>query len=701
MYLWLYVCTHVMCCLCFFVQAFQSQSTDCLSDSISSLVDPSMTDMQDSNSSPLHKTAVQVAVSGLSSQRGTGQLRYTTQNPLRGPFSTVCGGDSRQDDARGRREEFGRSREDPVARRLSQSKDSPVRPMSQDSGLKLAGGVPSKAKYSFGLYFPPRHSPSPQSRATSADNLTHSIPVTTERRFRGDSDASSSSSQQDSGSVGSGREVEAQGRVGPTTSSPRQSSLQDYVQGVPEPRRDGRYYVPVLTQSGHTSDMPSHGGEYRTRSGGDRSQRSSLGSSVTMTAQSATDRAHRASLGSSLGRTRDCTDVGSSQGHTTFVVRIPVSGGSNPVPQHSYGSSFALTRSPRHTMIDVQRQSPSHPTQIEVQAGPSSKSTHIVEVQRQSPGPMESGGGGTNGNARSVWQRKVLFENGQNENNVPLGNKVPNRHRTELEKLTMQRRFTSVASRMASFEKSDDDGDETPGRENTPPTQPQPAVKVRRVSIERISDKDSVFLEAPGSDIFTNTAASDPYMKTERVGEVTDDSQPVNIPNSGPVRIYVSPSSRKVPSSPVVEIVPVCPDSKERYPPASASLHSSQVSTQPVQVVQPIVRESRSLPPESTMHHMRDAHSLPPESSGYHANTQRPLSEHEWSRGGDVDWQLHGQDVDYQASHVGLGEGSGNARPQRKSSYLSAVNAPATRCKYEYLLYCLAVYLWNLGLCVF
>ena len=656
-----------VCC-----QAYQSQSSESLSSSAASLVDPSLVEMQDSNPSPLHSTAVQLAVSASGSHGGAGQPSFTSHSSRHGTFTTLLGSDTGRggwEEARGRREEFGRARtplvrDDPVSRRTAQPREGSGRPMSQDSGMRLAGGgVPGRAKYSFGLYFPPR-CPAPHPRANSADNLAHSIPVLSERGFRAGSDTSSSSSLHDSGSAGSGgKDVEAAGRLGAKTPSPRHSYAQSVSLGLADYSRDGRYYVPVLTQSGRPSDGGAYGGELRTRPSGDRPHRASLGSSVTVTTQSGSDRSHRASLGSAMSRTREPAEAG-GHGHTTFVVRIPVSGAATSAPQHSYGSSFAVTRSPRHTTIDVQRQNPSQPAHIEMQAGSSAPASHVVEVQRQSPAPVDSGSGGTNGSARSVWQRKVLFENGQNENNVPNSSKMRNRHRTELEKLTTQRKFTSVATRMASFEKSsDEDGEETSGRENTPPTQPQPAVKVRRVSMERYLGQDSDS---------SQSTVSDPYPKAEiKVEPAGKDEQAVGVPSTGPVRIFVSPSSRGVPSPPVVEIVPVCKDSKEGHQPKAMAAHPAQ----PVQVVQPILRESASLPPEV---------------SGFHVSSQRPHSAHEWPRGSEVDWQLHAQEADIR-SHLGPSELGMGSRPQRKSSFLSAVNAPAVRCKYSILIFFFSV----------
>jgi hypothetical protein len=286
-----------------------------------------------------------------------------------------------------------------------------------------------------------------------------------------------------------------------------------------------------------------------------------------------------------------------------------------------------------------------------------------------------------------VWQRKVLFENGQNENSAPSSViKQHNRHHMELEKLTSQRKFMSVAARMASFEKSSDE--DADGRENTPPISlppsQQPAVKVRRVSVER-TDSDSAGLDSKPS------TARRLEVKTETVGK----DEPAG--GGGSVRVFVSPNNLPPSSPPVVEIVPVFKDKSGEptrvpliggmAPPTSLmsfvqQQQPSSSSSQPVQVVQPIMREPVK----------RDSQSVPPEPSpNYHMpGPQRPLSVHEWPRGGaELDWQQQqAQEAEFMAGLLGPADGSGLAppsssrqQPQRKSSYLSAVNAPAARCE--------------------
>lgn len=675
--------------------AYQSQSADPISGSRSSIGDTSASDMQDSIPSGLHKTSMHLAVSGQSSHSiMSGSSRYTQQSPRHTTYASAL-----QETERSRRDEFGRlrpMREDAVSRRTSQphapDSSSTSRPMSQDSGLRLAGGVPSRAKYSFGLYFPPQRYTSvagSHSRTTSADNLSHSSSAGSPT-FRAGSESSSSTSGLDSVFVGSSREV-----AGNKMPSPRHS----FTQNLPDySRGETRYYVPVLNQSNHSADYSSgYSGDSRTRQSvftNERNQRPSLGSTVTVSTGSAGDRSmSRSSIGSTLGRTGDSVDGGGSggaSGQTTFVVRIPMSGTSSQTPTHSYGSSFAVTRSPRHqtsTTLDLQRQSPSHSTTIEVQAGPPPSSaaaaTHIVEVQHQSPGPADN----SSSTARSVWQRKVLFENGQNENNPPSAtSKVSNRHRTELEKLTSQRKFTSVAARMASFEKSSDEDGDIQGRENTPPTQPppQPAIKVRRVSLENCSgERDS---DSTGSD-----SLSSPAQLLEAKTEAVAKEEPsVNTQNMGtPARTFFTPTSRSsLPqtSPPVVEIVPVITE-KSGEPTRTylkggmapllpaPSVQQHQPPSQPVQVVQPIIREPVT----------RDSHSMPPELTQiYHSSVaQRPLSIHEWPLGGlDMDWQQL-QVPDFRTGMLGASDSVGlepppsSRPPQRKSSYLSAVNAPS------------------------
>nr|KAG5690044.1 hypothetical protein BaRGS_009851 [Batillaria attramentaria] len=137
------------------------------------------------------------------------------------------------------------------------------------------------------------------------------------------------------------------------------------------------------------------------------------------------------------------------------------------------GSSASLTESGR---LDAEEPaySPMHRSAVKLSVTSPSGQRPSSQPPFQTSSPRLVGD--------EVVGRKVLFENGKNENNVP--GKLPNRHLTELEKITRQRKFASVATRMASFEKSsDEENDEPQAREATPP-QAQPGVKVRRVSLE-------------------------------------------------------------------------------------------------------------------------------------------------------------------------------------------------------------------------
>ncbi|KAK7474310.1 hypothetical protein BaRGS_00034445, partial [Batillaria attramentaria] len=643
--------------------AYQSQSAESLSGSSASLTESGRLDAEEPAYSPMHRSAVKLSVTSPSGQRPSSQPPFQTSSPR------LVG-----DEVVGVREEAGgrmRStlvRDDPsVSRRSPQSRDGAGRPMSQDSALRLAGGVPSRTKYSFGLYFPPRY-PSYQSRAASADNLSRSLMVQQDRQRAG-SDTSSSGSLQDSNISMTSRDTDFSSRPISKTPSPRHSYAQSGVgSGIGDRDRGGResrYYVPVLTQS--TRPPENMYGVSRPTS--DRPHRASVGSTVTMATQPTSDRPQRASVGSSLSRPRDSGD---GAGHTTFVVRIPVSTTATASPQHSYGSSFAVTRSPRHTMIDVQRQSPSHSSHIEVSTQATPPGTHIVEVQRpgsssrgsvdrQSSPEGPNGGGGDL--SRIVLQRKVLFENGKNENNVP--GKLPNRHLTELEKITRQRKFASVATRMASFEKSsDEENDEPQAREATPP-QAQPGVKVRRVSLEHYPQPE---LEAQPSGGEMYAQGEQPVDRSVRSDQM---DSPLNMAGTtGPVRIFVSPSPHSTPSPPIVEIVPVYQDShhmphSDARQPVCVDVHPAQPSAQPVQVVQPLVRDLNSYMTSDT---------------GYQTVHTRPLSGHGWQQV-DVDWQSHARDAEFRPvpSHLSPADTPIGTRPARKSSYLSAVNAPPSR----------------------
>ena len=120
--------------------------------------------------------------------------------------------------------------------------------------------------------------------------------------------------------------------------------------------------------------------------------------------------------------------------------------------RQNYGSTFALTRTPN--------------------------ATHI-EIQKSIGKPI-------------VSHRKYLFESGKNENNAPPTNPGGgNRFKTEIEKIRTQPKFSSVSMRRASFEQSPDkdppgffeDSHSLTSREQTPDygnkmDTAQPTVKV-------------------------------------------------------------------------------------------------------------------------------------------------------------------------------------------------------------------------------
>ncbi|KAI8737865.1 rho GTPase-activating protein 21 isoform X1 [Biomphalaria glabrata] len=144
----------------------------------------------------------------------------------------------------------------------------------------------------------------------------------------------------------------------------------------------------------------------------------------------------------------------SNSGSQTIVVHIPVEQHkvtrvSEPL-RPSYGTTFALTRSPNTTHIEIQKS--------------------IVK-------PI-------------VSQRKFQFESGRNENTPPVLPSGHNRYKTEIEKIRTQPKFSSIAMRKASFEQSPDRDppgyeDENPEDRTGPSVETaQPTIKVRKMSSE-------------------------------------------------------------------------------------------------------------------------------------------------------------------------------------------------------------------------
>ncbi|CAL1528463.1 unnamed protein product [Lymnaea stagnalis] len=190
-------------------------------------------------------------------------------------------------------------------------------------------------------------------------------------------------------------------------------------------------------------------------------------------------------------------------GSRTFVVRIPYEQHKQASPRapdssliplrQSYGTTFALTRSPN--------------------------TTHI-EIQKSIGKPI-------------VSQRKFQFETGKNENTPPPGTGGHNRYKTEIEKIRTQPKFSSIAMRKASFEQSperDPPGMDDPIEVATQPDYmgssvetAQPTVKVRKISSERYtsgsprqmtdgSDRTGNYQDAIPIRIYMSSGGSSPHL---------------------------------------------------------------------------------------------------------------------------------------------------------------------------------------------
>ncbi|XP_022304252.1 rho GTPase-activating protein 23-like isoform X6 [Crassostrea virginica] len=123
---------------------------------------------------------------------------------------------------------------------------------------------------------------------------------------------------------------------------------------------------------------------------------------------------------------------------------------------------------------------------------------------------------------RVVSQKKFMFESGKSDN---LQAKSPvDRHKTEIDKITSHRKFNSVATRVQSFEKEE----------------PQHTSNIR---ITRRSSQDRCGSVPPESLGQSGHSSQQPYQE------------------QAPIRIYVSQGSVNSSGSPIVEIVPMYPNS--------------------------------------------------------------------------------------------------------------------------------------------
>jgi hypothetical protein len=187
---------------------------------------------------------------------------------------------------------------------------------------------------------------------------------------------------------------------------------------------------------------------------------------------------------------------------------------------------------------------------------------------------------------RVVSQKKFMFENGKSDNTQAKAS--VDQYKTEIDKITSHGKFSSVANRVQSFEK-----DEQPPSSN--------------IRIQRRSSQERCLSMPPDS------------------GGQSSHSSQQSYQDSAPIRIYVSQGSGNSSSSPIVEIVPMYPNSGNK------SASSSQEVTS-----QPIIHIKQS---------------------------------------DDVDGAaLSRRKEDEEVSH--------SSKPVRKPSFLAAVNASQQRCTY-------------------
>ncbi|XP_055959280.1 uncharacterized protein LOC126807756 [Patella vulgata] len=436
------------------------------------------------------------------------------------------------------------------------------RPVSEDTGGKMASiscNLPSKNTYSYGLIIPPKD----DSKSNSVDNLTHTSSVQYSRENSKDSVGRPRrlgyENRQQSCDTDSQTENKGTSRhsyTEPTsfiisrskTTSALSNTSNRQVQAPCSMQwnasnRSGdsngesvgnRHFVPVVSES-HLGK----GNQFST----------SVDSIDLRTGRYIQERQWQPNKVSNRERERE-RDSGSSG--RTFVVRIPVSDRQHVVTSDSQnisrsGTTFALTRSPV--------------TQIEIHKGPSR--------------PI-------------VSHRKQQFEEGKNENIPPHGVNLNKRYRTELEKLSSLKKFSSVANRAAHFEgKSDASGTNSSDENSSPPL----GTRSRK--------------------------SSDQYCQPEITHKAERPNTLSKYSESAPIRIYVSPGSSSAPSSPIVEIVPLFPDQSSG-------------------------RESNQRPTSYPQNASDDQYE-----EGFHARI--------------IHENLH------------------NNRPVRKTSYLSAVNAPRAR----------------------
>ncbi|KAK3791351.1 hypothetical protein RRG08_012534 [Elysia crispata] len=509
---------------------------------------------------------------------------------------------------------------------------------AQESNFAMTCNIPSKSKYSVGLYFPPKTS-SGNSNSSHTEMSKSAASVTRRKSSLDESSVLSASAKSRDYFIRYSTDKAAsdnRNRYSPRHSayeryttesppetficrsktisniSPTKSLTQPLLQTTAQVSAPTRHYVPVLSES----KMPSSSDSIDHRTG------------------------------------------------SQFVVRIPYDqqqqqsalAGTEPqtvtlpLVRQNYGTTFALTRSPT--------------------------ATHI-EIQKSIGKPI-------------VSQRKYQFEVAAASEQTPAPPTVPsggahNRYKTEIEKIRTQPKFSSIAMRKASFEQSpdrdppgfDDPEQNESGSQNFQLSKvetAQPTIKVRKISSERYTSGTSL----PTSDM----------QDRDRSGSN--------------IRIFVSPGNPPHTSSSSVVEIGIDSYKKPTLRTQASGQHQSQLYTNDSTLLQ----ASSSTGPSSSPTLSKESIYRGPSSSAgsrgslggdssagladsgvwvksYHSSSSTDMLDGIGS--GSIDSSSCSSNVPPIPSVV-TGDDNGDnmsrlstGRPPRKTSYLSAVNAPAPK----------------------
>lgn len=380
---------------------------------------------------------------------------------------------------------------------------------STSTSATITCAVPTKMKYSFGLYFPPRSRASFQQQQTSSSRLKDNANQTTTNMVDiVDCGGEMVKSVSDLGSGISGGRMDPKVRKTSLDETSSSSLMSSSSYNIPSssisfsPSAKSREYFVRYSTSGkpvtdgrQLNNSARHSAYEKTTekpiyvitrsqtvstmspisySSSTSSQKSSLTSplyrhsmeipargdnSIIAMPSSQNASKHANNTGNHRGGDFSFNNITSGNGNNkrTVLMRIPCG---EPQHQHQqqqlqrsqnlpsteltmnvdskqmYGTTFAVTRSPAITHIEIQQQQQNNGTSI------------------NNNNTSKNNG---NSNKPTVSHRKHLFETGQNENNPPPhSNGHHNRYKTEIDKIRTQPKFSSIATRMASFEQSPD-----------------------------------------------------------------------------------------------------------------------------------------------------------------------------------------------------------------------------------------------------